>query len=65
MYAVSCYSASSFSQVSRAVEEFEVKEQSIAYLTQICPNVQVQNMAVTAFHPQSKVTWDCTQMMSA
>jgi len=38
------------------VEEFEVKEQNIAYLTQICPNVQVQNMAVTAFHLKSKVT---------
>jgi len=43
-----------FKQVSRAMEEFEVKERNIAYLTQICPNVQVQNMAVTAFHPKSK-----------
>ena len=38
------------------MEEFEVKEQDIAHLTRMCPNVTVWNKTVVAFHPTSKVT---------
>lgn len=43
-------------QISRAMEEFDVKEQDIAHLTRVCPNVKVWNKTVVAFHPTSKVT---------
>ena len=42
-------------QISRSLEEFEVKEKTISYLTQMCPNVRVMNMACVGFHPKMQV----------
>ena len=41
-------------QVSRALEQFDIKEKSGTYLTQACPNVTVLNTTLVSLSPLSQ-----------
>lgn len=42
-------------QMGRSMEEFEVRERSAAYLSQLWPNVSVHNSPAVSFDPKIKV----------